>query len=316
MALILVSLSISVLVFLAVMISLNHFFRAKIRIMNRVKNITTKQEQVSLSPKKKKTASISKKLSPLLKTPILKLLSVQLSVAGIPLRADEFLIIWILITIIPACFVFVITEEWIAALSFVICGLALPIVFLQVSKAKRLRLLDKQLVDSLIIIGNCLRAGLTFQQALDSIANNMAEPISKEFERVLKEVKFGLTIEKALTNMVDRLKNKDINLLVSAVLIQRQVGGNLSEILDSIADTIKERIGIKEEVKVLTATGRTSGAVVGLLPVAAFLALMLLNPKYIQGFFQSDMGTILLIVAASMEFIGFFIVSRIVNIKF
>ena len=226
------------------------------------------------------------------------------------------MIIWLLLTVIPAGMIFVVVKQSIVSLAIAICGAVLPMVFVKYGKSKRLGMLDKQLVDALIIIGNCLRSGLTFQQAMASIARDMPEQISKEFDKVLRETKFGVTFEKALTNMMDRLNNKDVMLLVSAVLIQRQVGGNLSEILDNIAGTIKERVGIKEEVKVLTSTGKASGTVIGLLPVAAFLALMLFNPKYIAAFFQTSQGTTMLIIAAIMEAIGFAIVNKIVNVKF
>jgi len=276
----------------------------------------TKRDRLVIESKKRKGINLTEKLSPLFQKKALKFLSNELSMAGIPLRADEFLIILLLLAIIPAGMIFVIFKEPVISLGIAICGAVLPMMFVKQAKSKRLGLLDRQLVDGLIIIGNCLKSGLTFQQAMASIARDMPEPISKEFDKVLRETKFGVTFEKALTNMMDRLNNKDVMLLVSAVLIQRQVGGNLSEILDNIAGTIKERVGIKEEVKVLTSSGRASGTVIGLLPVACFLALMLFNPKYIATFFQTSQGTTMLIVAAVMEAIGFAVVNKIVNVKF
>ena len=305
-----------VLVFLIATIILRLIMSEELIIRARMNNLISKREQVIMKSKKRKGINLTEKLSPLFKKKALKYLSNELSIAGIPLRADEFLIIWLLVAVIPAGMIFVLVKEPIVALGIAICGMVLPMVFVNRGKAKRLNMLDKQLVDALIIIGNCLKSGLTFQQAMESIARDMPEPISKEFDKVLREAKFGVTFEKALTNMVDRLNNKDVMLLVSAVLIQRQVGGNLSEILGNIAGTIKERIGIKEEVKVLTSTGRASGAVIGLLPVAAFLILMVFNPKYISAFFETSQGTTMLMVAAGMEIIGFTIVSKIVNVKF
>ena len=305
-----------VLIFLITVIILRSILKEKLIIKARIDNLISKRERLVIESKKRKGINLTEKLSPLFKKKALKYLSNELSMAGIPLRADEFLIIWLLLTVIPAGMIYVVVKQSIVSLAIAICGAVLPMVFVKYGKTKRLGMLDKQLVDALIIIGNCLRSGLTFQQAMAGIARDMPEPISKEFDKVLRETKFGVTFEKALTNMMDRLNNKDVMLLVSAVLIQRQVGGNLSEILDNIAGTIKERVGIKEEVKVLTSTGRASGAVIGLLPVAAFLALMLFNPKYIETFFQSSQGTTMLIIAAIMEAIGFAIVNKIVNVKF
>ena len=304
------------LVFLIAVIILMSVLKEKLIIKTRIDNLISKRERLVIESKKRKGINLTEKLSPLFKKKALKYLSNELSMAGIPLRADEFLIIWLLLTVIPAGMIFVVVKQSIVSLAIAICGAVLPMVFVKYGKSKRLGMLDKQLVDALIIIGNCLRSGLTFQQAMASIARDMPEPISKEFDKVLRETKFGVTFEKALTNMMDRLNNKDVMLLVSAVLIQRQVGGNLSEILDNIAGTIKERVGIKEEVKVLTSTGKASGTVIGLLPVAAFLALMLFNPKYIAAFFQTSQGTTMLIIAAIMEAIGFAIVNKIVNVKF
>lgn len=305
-----------ILVFLVAVIILKSVFKEKLIIKTRIDNLISKRERLVIESKKRKGINLTEKLSPLFKKKAMKFLSNELSMAGIPLRADEFLIIWLLLTAIPAGMIFVIFKEVVVSLGIAICGVVLPMVFVKRTKSKRLGMLDKQLVDALIIIGNCLKSGLTFQQAMASIARDMPEPISKEFDKVLREAKFGVTFEKALTNMMDRLNNKDVMLLVSAVLIQRQVGGNLSEILENIAGTIKERVGIKEEVKVLTSSGRASGTVIGLLPVAAFLALMLFNPKYIAAFFQTPQGTMMLIVAAVMEAIGFAIVNKIVNVKF
>jgi len=304
------------LVFLITVIILRSVLKEKLIIKTRINNLISKRERLVIESKKRKGINLTEKLSPLFKKKALKYLSNELSMAGIPLRADEFLIIWLLLTVIPAGMIFVVVKEVIVSLAVAICGAVLPMVFVKYGKSKRLGMLDKQLVDALIIIGNCLRSGLTFQQAMASIARDMPEPISKEFDKVLRETKFGVTFEKALTNMMDRLNNKDVMLLVSAVLIQRQVGGNLSEILDNIAGTIKERVGIKEEVKVLTSTGRASGTVIGVLPIAAFLILMLINPKYIETFFHTSIGTTMLIVGAVMEAIGFAVVSKIVNVKF
>jgi tight adherence protein B len=116
--------------------------------------------------------------------------------------------------------------------------------------------------------------------------------------------------------MTERMKNKDLDLLVCAVSITAQVGGNLSDILEIIASTIRDRIRIKQEVKVLTATGRMSSLIIGLLPVFLVLILMLINPRYFGGFFQSTLGIILAIISVVMELIGFTIIRKITDIKY
>ena len=251
-----------------------------------------------------------------LKKDALKRLSTELSLAGIRLRAEEFISIWAVSAFLPASVAIFAKADLIFAFAFVILGVTLPYYFVRRSKAKRLALFEQQLSDALIIMGNCLKTGLSFQQSINSIAGDMPEPISKEFARVSKEVQLGVTLEKALENMVERLESKDFMLIVAAVLIQRQVGGNLSEILDGISDTIRDRLKIKASIKVLTATGRTSGMVVGLMPAFILLILMVLNPSYIRSFFESQLGIAMLCIACGLEIIGFLAVKKVVSIKF
>lgn len=245
-----------------------------------------------------------------------KSLSLQISLSGIRLRAEEFVAIWAAVMFAPAFFAFILRVDIIACVALILFGGVAPYLYLKSEKAKRMSLFDQQLTDALIIMGNCLRSGLSFEQALNSIARDMPEPISKEFTRVSKEVKLGITMENALENMVKRIDSKDLMMVVSAVLIQRQVGGNLSEVLDSVSDTIRERLKIKTSIKVLTASGRTSGMIVGLMPVFVLGLLALINPSYIRIFFESQIGMIMLVVAICLEAIGFLAVRKIVNIKF
>ena len=164
------------------------------------------------------------------------LLALELSCSGIKLREDEFFIVWTIATLLPWSFFLLFGADSLVSLALSICGFSFPIYAIRRAKNKRLALFETQLGNALLIMGNCLRSGLSFQQAMDSIVRDMPEPISKEFGRVVKEVQFGVSMEKALENMSARIKSKDLMLLVSAVLIQRQVGGNLSEILQNISE--------------------------------------------------------------------------------
>ena len=239
-----------------------------------------------------------------------------LSCAGIKLRVEEFLLFWLILMIGPPMASLLMGTDWIVSAALFIIGVSLPLVYLKRKKIKRMTLLEDQLSNALTIIGNCLKTGLSFQHALESIVREMPEPISKEFGRVLKEVQLGLTMETALENMAERLKSKDFMLIVSAVLIQRQVGGSLSEIMQNISETIRERLKVKSNLRVLTTTGRTSGRVIGLMPVFLMLILMVINPAYIRTFFETKAGTIMLIVAVFMEIIGYLVTKRMVKVKF
>ncbi|MDR3643746.1 MAG: type II secretion system F family protein, partial [Clostridia bacterium] len=192
----------------------------------------------------------------------------------------------------------------------------LPPFFLSSKKRKRMQLFETQLSDALTVIGNSLRAGFTFQQAMESIVNDMPDPIAKEFGRALREMKLGLPLDRALLNLSERLRHDDLDLLVSAVVIQRQVGGNLADILDNIADTIRDRLKLRGKIKVLTASGRVSGLVIGLLPVFILVFLMIINPDYVRMFFTTPIGIAMMIVALVLESIGFIVVRKVVDIKF
>lgn len=150
---------------------------------------------------------------------------------------------------------------------------------------------------------------------MEGIAQDMQPPISTEFGRVLREIHYGVKQEDALNHMVERTKNKDLELLVSAVMTSAQVGSNLSDILDTISETIRDRIKIKQEINTLTAQGRMSGLVIGLLPIFLVLAIMLMTPSYFTGFFESTLGKILLVVSIVLEVTGFVFINKIISIK-
>jgi tight adherence protein B len=306
----------SLFIFALVIIGANLFLREKIQVEKRINGIAVGLESKSYFHKEKNKKSFLHKLSWLFEGKALKKIANLLSLAAIPLRAEEFLVIWGIAALVPAGLVALFNFNIFVCIALVAAGVAVPPFLLQSAWRKRMSLFDKQLIDALAIIGNCLRAGFSFNQAIESIAQEMPDPIAKEFAKTIREIRLGFPMEKALINMMERLDNNDLELIVSAVLIQRQVGGNLSEILDTIANTIKDRLKIKGEIKVLTATGRTSGMVVGMLPVFLMGVLMVINPGYVSMFFNSAIGIAMLIFAAIMETTGFLIVKKIVNVKF
>ncbi len=243
-------------------------------------------------------------------------LASSLSLAGIKLNAEEFIILFLSCAFLPSGISLLLGSDWLVSAALFVIGSCAPVFFLQRKKAKRIALMEEQLIQALLILGNCLKTGLSFQQALEGIVRETPEPISREFGRVLKEMQLGLPLESALMNMADRLKSKDFMLIVSAILIQRKVGGNLSEIMQNISETIRERLKIKANLRVLTTTGRTSGKVVGLIPVFLILILMLINPSYIRMFFETKAGTIMLFAAAILELTGFLVANRVIKVKF
>jgi tight adherence protein B len=240
----------------------------------------------------------------------------QLESAGILLKAEEFIIAWASLALVPAGLLLFFGGSQVTAVGVAAAGAILPPFYVSMKRKKRLALFEKQLGDALGIVSNCLRSGFTFQQAMESISTEMAEPISKEFAKTLREMRLGVPMETAMENIVRRMNNPDLDMLVSAVLIQRQVGGNLADIIDNISVTIRDRLKIKGDIKVMSASGRISGMVIGLLPVFLLGILMFLNPDYVLTFFNTTLGIILLCVAGFMELMGFLLVQKIVDIKF
>ena len=240
----------------------------------------------------------------------------RLAMAGIHISAQEFMGLWCCLTLGPGVVGMILDMELLAVLGICLVGFAIPPVMVQRSRAKQQQLFNKQLGESLTIMSNCMRSGYSFQQAMHSISKEMQPPVSTEFGRVVRELNYGATLEQALNNMSQRVNSKDFDLLISAVLTSAQVGANLSEILDTISGTITDRIRLREEVRVFSAQGRMSGIVIGMLPVAVTLFLMILNPAYLTEFISNPLGKLMLILSVLLEGTGFFLINRIVDIKY
>ena len=201
-------------------------------------------------------------------------------------------------------------------------GFFIPRLWLNRRKGSRLNAFNKQLPDTITLLANALRAGSSFLQAIELVVRESRPPISTEFARVIREVNLGLPFEQAMENMVRRVKSEDLELMATAITIQHQVGGNLAEILDSIAFTIRERVRIKGEINTLTAQQRMSGYVVGFLPIGLAGFLFIAAPGFTQPMFDNRVsliglpaGVIILAIGGFMMFIGFMLIRRIVDIE-
>lgn len=240
----------------------------------------------------------------------------DLQSAGILMRPEEFLIGWMLVSVIPMLLIMLITANMALALVVALIGAILPPVIVNRAKEKRMELFSKQLGEALPVIGNSLRSGFTFQQSMENVYNNMPDPLAYEFGKAIREMQYGMPFDEAVTRLGERMKNKDLDLLISAVIIQGKVGGNLAELIDIIGDTIKDRIKIQRDIKTMTGAGKLSGIILGLLPLGLMATLSILNPDYIMGFFTTSFGMIMIAVAILMEIIGFTIILKMTDIKF
>jgi tight adherence protein B len=252
----------------------------------------------------------------------------EIARADLKLKPSEFLGIWAASTLgLPVLFYligFVLPsfQSIIALIGALILGFLLPRMWLSRRKSSRLGAFNKQLPDTITLVANALRAGSSFLQAIELVVRESRPPVSTEFSRVIREVNLGLPFDQAMENMVRRVRSDDFELMATAINIQHSVGGNLAEILDSIAYTIRERVRIKGEIRTLTAQQRLSGYVVGLLPFGLAGFIFLAAPTFFDPMFDPKVavaglpaGIIILGFGVLMMMIGFFFIQKIVDIE-
>jgi len=252
----------------------------------------------------------------------------ELARADLKLKVSEFLVLWAAATVgVPILFVVFSVAlpalgSPLALLAGALVGFLLPRFWLNRRKASRLNAFNKQLPDTITLIANALRAGSSFLQAVELVVRESRPPVSTEFSRVIREVNLGLPFEQAMENMVRRVRSDDLELMATAINIQHTVGGNLAEILDSIAFTIRERVRIKGEIRVLTAQQRMSGYVVGFLPFGLAAFIFIAAPSFFDPMFDPAIsvaglpaGVIILGLGLVSMFTGFMLIRRIVDIE-
>ena len=255
-------------------------------------------------------------------------LSTELARADLKLRPAEFVAFWIACPFVFVAFAYLIgfvvpTLQNIIALALIFAvGAYFPRFYLRFRQNRRLRAFGQQLPDTITLLANSLRAGSSFLQGIELVTREARPPISEEFERVVREMALGVAMQPALNNLARRVASEDLELMVTAINIQSQVGGNLATVLDSIAFTIRERIRIQGEIQTLTAMQRYSGYVITLLPVGLAGILFLISPTYIVPMLQRPpelfglpMGMIFFAIGLISMGIGYLLIRRIVDIK-
>lgn len=236
--------------------------------------------------------------------------------AGLNLRASEFAVITIGSMLLFMLFLFLVSGgSLLMAFIGLVLGYILPILIVKRKISLRRKKFNSQIADALVLISSSLRSGYSFMQAIEMVSREMQPPISEEFYRVLREINLGVTTDEAMNHMAERINSVDLDLVVTAVLIQRQIGGNLTEILDNIANTIRERVKIAGHIRTLTAQGRLSGAIISLLPFVMAFVIYIINPNYIMPLFTQTAGYWMLIMAVVSEFFGIMVIKNIVDIK-
>ncbi len=242
-------------------------------------------------------------------------LDLKMQQAGLPILGSEFLVIAALGGLLAGVVVFLLTMKPLVAVIVAIVAMVGEWVYILYRIDKRRKEFVNQLGDCLTTVANAMRAGFSFLQAMELVSKEMEPPVSEEFARTIRDMNVGTRLEKALEDMDVRVGCSEFSLVVTAVLIQHQVGGNLAQILDSISNTINERIRMRREVLALTAQGRASGWVLAVLPLALAAILSILNPSYLTPLLEDQIGRVAIGVALVLELIGFFVIHRIVDIE-
>src|SRR6266498_2726463 len=241
-------------------------------------------------------------------------LDAKLEQAGLPMKAGEFVALTAVCAVAGGILGAFLLANIMVVLILAFGASLIPFAWLVRARGQRQKKMAEQLADVLSILASSLRAGHSFLQALDQVAGEIKDPSAGEFHRVVSEIRLGRSIDDAMVEMADRVGSEDMRWAVMAVNIQRQVGGNLAEVLDIVATTVRERAYVQRQVRVLSAEGRLSIAILSALPFGIFLYLALMNPEYVSPRFTTMLGRGLLLVGGALMAAGIFVMTRIVRI--
>lgn len=242
-------------------------------------------------------------------------LDIELIQGNVPLRGAEFLALQWIFVVLFFLTGLVLTHEIYGALILSVVGWIIPRMWLRYAQKKKRRQFNNQLADALLVLANSLKAGFSLLQAMEMVSQEMSNPISGEFQLALKEMIYGTATETALIHLSERVGSDVLDLLVTAMLIQRQAGGNLAEVLLNIHETIQNRLRVQQEIKTLTAQGRMSGYIIAALPFGIAAGLSIINPNYLSILFANQIGMVMLAGGLVSQFIGFIIIRKIVTIE-
>lgn len=211
--------------------------------------------------------------------------------------------------------IYLLTRFLPGAIIAAVAGALLPYLYAKRRASNRMGMFEEQLPDAIDLIGRAIRAGHPLSAGFKMVAEESRDPVAEEFRRVFEEQRFGLNFDETMFGLADRVPLVDTRILVTAVLVQREVGGNLAEILDNLAYVIRERFKIRRQLRVITAQGRLSGYILACLPIAVGGIIFLLNRPYIMELFTTEVGKFMLIAAIILQISGYLWIRKIVNIE-
>ncbi len=247
-------------------------------------------------------------------------IATELARADLRLTPGEYVVLNVVSVVVGALLLFIVfggatAGGFIFAILGALLGFYVPRLYVRILQSRRLNAFNGQLGDTIVLMSNSLRSGYSLLQSMETAAKELPPPMSQELSRVTREVGLGLTVQEALANMLRRMPSDDLDMLITAINVQHEVGGNLAEILDSIAHTIRERIRIKGEIRTITAQQRLSGIILAIVPVLLGFIMYFLNPEYISRMWQSACGLIMLFTGGIMIVIGYLVIRKITNIE-
>lgn len=239
----------------------------------------------------------------------------DLARAGVKLTVPEYLLIKVAAVLAPFGITLLVTKQVIPAAALALVGLVLPDLWLRRRQHRRSHEFVLQLPETLTLITSGLRAGFSLQQSMLNVKKEAPEPTSSEFSRVAREVQLGVPLIEALDGLARRMKSEDLDMIISVFKIHTRVGGNLANVLETVSNTIRERVRLRRDVEVITSMQRYSAYVLAMLPVALGLILLVINPSYIMSLFAWNIFLCIPVGAFIMTVMGFLVIRKMVDIK-
>lgn len=285
------------------------------KMQDRLRGDRTRQDKVTSSILRRSTASSAMADAIVGKFKFIPKLQVLLDQADLAWNASKMILNLAGVAVLAACALLIAGFGWFPSIGSSFGVMVLPLIWISMRRKRRMNKLCSQLPDVFEMMSQALRAGHSLAGAIQLIYEQMPAPVASEFAQVYHEQNLGVRVEDALQAMADRVDSLDVRFFVTAVMIQRQTGGDLAEVLDNISGVIRERIELAGLVRGLTAEGRLSGWVLFALPGVVFVGSMYLNPTYARVLLEDPRGQIMLMVAAGMQLMGIAMIRWIVNIK-
>jgi len=235
--------------------------------------------------------------------------------AGMKLRAGNFLALCLMVGVLCGLLALIFSKNPAIGWAALIIGAVLPYAVVSYRRQKRFEKIEELFPEAIDTLARAVRAGHAFTTALEMISNEISEPLATEFRKLYEEQKFGMPVRDALMNLTERVPLVDVKFFVTAVMLQRETGGNLAEILDNLSYVIRERFKIQRQVRVHTAQGRLTMALLMAMPPTVVAILLVFSPDFVKPLFYDPLGHILLVVAITLQTVGYFVIRKIIKIQ-